>query len=432
MANALNKVNSGGIEDGSIVNADVKSDAAIAGSKLADNAVGLAQMAGGTDGNLITYDTSGDPAHVTTGNAGQILTSNGAGAAPTFQAAPTSGATLSGSTDNTVVTVTGANAMQGEANLTYNGTALNLAGTNSEIHLMGSGTCDHSIAAPSGTNDVVVTANKDAENVTANIVFKSSGSGGGAVSEKARIDSAGRLQVNQTANITGQAKLEVTADGSNANPEYSYGIGVTDTQAYNVSNGPGVGIGFNVKYNNGGSTALIGGIRGYKVNTTDGDYSGGLQFYTRANGAGAAKAMQIDSSGYVTKPKHPILQRGNNTAKDGVIVEYDYGVIDQGSNWDGTNHRFTAPVAGIYFVGLYGMSNSSQATMDIEVNKNGSGYNAIVPYSTMSSGSTYHHFCGLGTIELAVNDYVSVECNTGDMYYNSGGRHGGLTIFLIG
>jgi len=43
-------------------------------------------MAGGTDGNLITYDASGDPAFVATGSATQVLTSNGAGAAPTFQA----------------------------------------------------------------------------------------------------------------------------------------------------------------------------------------------------------------------------------------------------------------------------------------------------------------------------------------------------------
>ena len=35
------------------------------------------------------------------------------------------GATLSGSTDNTIVTVTGSNAMQGEANLTWNGSLLN-------------------------------------------------------------------------------------------------------------------------------------------------------------------------------------------------------------------------------------------------------------------------------------------------------------------
>ena len=36
MANALNKVNSGGIEDGSIVNADVSASAAITYSKLQD------------------------------------------------------------------------------------------------------------------------------------------------------------------------------------------------------------------------------------------------------------------------------------------------------------------------------------------------------------------------------------------------------------
>lgn len=58
---------------------------AVGKSPIADNAVGLAQMAGGTDGNLITYDASGDPAHVATGTVGQVLTSNGAGAAPTMQ-----------------------------------------------------------------------------------------------------------------------------------------------------------------------------------------------------------------------------------------------------------------------------------------------------------------------------------------------------------
>ena len=50
--------------------------------------VTLAKMAGGTDGNLITYDTSGNPAYVATGTSGQVLTSAGAGAVPTFQTAP--------------------------------------------------------------------------------------------------------------------------------------------------------------------------------------------------------------------------------------------------------------------------------------------------------------------------------------------------------
>lgn len=55
-----------------------------------DDAVTLAKMAAGTAGNLITFDASGDPAVVATGTSGQVLTSNGAGAAPTFQAIPAS------------------------------------------------------------------------------------------------------------------------------------------------------------------------------------------------------------------------------------------------------------------------------------------------------------------------------------------------------
>ena len=61
---------------------------------LADNAVGLAQMAGGTDGNIITYDTSGNPAVVATGSDGQVLTSAGADAVPAFEAAPGGGKLL--------------------------------------------------------------------------------------------------------------------------------------------------------------------------------------------------------------------------------------------------------------------------------------------------------------------------------------------------
>ena len=51
-----------------------------------------------------------------------IISSNGSG---TFTSnLPASGATLTGSTNNTVVTVTGANAMQGESSLTFDGTTL--------------------------------------------------------------------------------------------------------------------------------------------------------------------------------------------------------------------------------------------------------------------------------------------------------------------
>ena len=50
-------------------------------------AVTLAKMASGVDGNIISYDASGDPVAVVTGSSGQVLTSAGAGAPPTFAAA---------------------------------------------------------------------------------------------------------------------------------------------------------------------------------------------------------------------------------------------------------------------------------------------------------------------------------------------------------
>jgi len=56
-------------------------------SQIADDAVTLAKMASGTDGNIISYDASGNPVAVATGSAGQVLTSAGAGAPPTFATA---------------------------------------------------------------------------------------------------------------------------------------------------------------------------------------------------------------------------------------------------------------------------------------------------------------------------------------------------------
>ena len=67
--------------------------------------VDVADLANGTDGELITWDAAGAPATVAAGTANQVLTSNGAGAAPTFQDAAEGGAfTANGDTEITPVT----------------------------------------------------------------------------------------------------------------------------------------------------------------------------------------------------------------------------------------------------------------------------------------------------------------------------------------
>jgi len=58
---------------------------AFANATVPDNAITLAKMASGTDGNIISYDANGNPVAVATGNDGQVLTSTGAGSPPAFE-----------------------------------------------------------------------------------------------------------------------------------------------------------------------------------------------------------------------------------------------------------------------------------------------------------------------------------------------------------
>ena len=98
-----NTVTSAKIVNGTIVADDLATNAIttikitdlnVTTGKLADDAVTLAKMAPGTDGNIISYDASGNPVAVATGNAGQILTSAGAGAPPTFSDPAPGGASV--------------------------------------------------------------------------------------------------------------------------------------------------------------------------------------------------------------------------------------------------------------------------------------------------------------------------------------------------
>ena len=63
-----------------VINSEHYVDGSIDTAHIADNQITLAKLAGGTDGNLISYDANGDPVAVATGNSGQVLTTAGAGA----------------------------------------------------------------------------------------------------------------------------------------------------------------------------------------------------------------------------------------------------------------------------------------------------------------------------------------------------------------
>lgn len=59
---------------------------------IADDAVTLAKLGGGTAGGVIGYDAAGDPVDVGAGTDGYVLTAGGAGVAPAWEAIPSASA----------------------------------------------------------------------------------------------------------------------------------------------------------------------------------------------------------------------------------------------------------------------------------------------------------------------------------------------------
>lgn len=145
--------------------------------------IDVADLANGTDGELITWDAAGAPAVVAAGTATHVLTSNGAGAAPTFQAGGGGGGTPGGA--DTQVQFNDGGAFNGESTFAYNKTTntasvtaiksatidtnnalqqLKLNGTT--ISAEGSDTNINVSLTPKGTGAVVVNGNISATNLS--------------------------------------------------------------------------------------------------------------------------------------------------------------------------------------------------------------------------------------------------------------------------
>ena len=62
-------------------------DGIITEAKMADDAISLTELKAGTDGEIISWDASGNPVAVAVGTSGHFLKSQGAGSQPVFAAA---------------------------------------------------------------------------------------------------------------------------------------------------------------------------------------------------------------------------------------------------------------------------------------------------------------------------------------------------------
>ena len=375
MANALNKVNSGGIEDGSIVNADIKSDAAIAGSKL-------------------VAATTSVPGSMSAADKTKLD-----GVATSATANPSAPA-LTGSTNNTICTVTGANAIQGEANLTYDGSTLGItkgdSGTLDAVKITNSDTTNNGLVV--GVNSSEEAFLWNGSNTSMNFATNNA--------ERLRIDSSGRLLAGTTtAGDSGADDLTIAtsggtgitirsgdtsngsiyfSDGTSGAPQYAGYIQYAHGSTNKMYFGAGSATRFQVE-SNGNVNVLDGdlviGTNGHGIDFSASesshstsssvlaDYEEGT--WTVADGSGAGISLTIESGVRYTKIGRL------------VHVEVDVTVA---SNSNSTQVRLTHPFAGTNYSG--GVVNYTDYNATLVVHASGSG-NGMYVFKGVDSSSAF-------------------------------------------
>ena len=121
------------------------------------------------------------------------------------------------------------------------------------------------------------------------------------------------------------------------------------------------------------------------------------------SGYNTADVMHIDPRG-VTKPKNPafLARHSSNTATG--KIPFNNEAYDVGSNFDTTNNRFTAPVAGYYFFYMHTLTTYAyNGDTRCVFRKNGVQYTGNRHITNKQNWDTSH---ATALIYCAANDYV--------------------------
>lgn len=153
-------------------------------------------------------------------------------------------------------------------------------------------------------------------------------------------------------------------------------------------------------------------------------------------------ALSIDANNIVTTPSKPIFHAygsgGWNTFSNGSFTRIDLSQteVNQGSHYDTSTYKFTAPIAGVYhfYYKVYARIQSGGSSAAYWTPKFFKNLSALTAHDAMIMGYTYQ---GAGNEEtasyatnilLAANDEITLHVQAQNSSYN-GEYHAGLTEF---
>lgn len=159
--------------------------------------------------------------------------------------------------------------------------------------------------------------------------------------------------------------------------------------------------------------------------------------------SGAGTAMTIDTSGRILTPARPAFHV-RHSGSDGVqgTIIFNEEDFDIGDNYNTSNGRFTAPIAGIYWFCFDALVVNDAAknpladgqTVRAVFLKNGSeGLWSQRSYARVDGATTYSTITRQDCIQLAANDYVTVSITEKFIYVDTSGNYDPVFQgFLIG
>lgn len=132
--------------------------------------------------------------------------------------------------------------------------------------------------------------------------------------------------------------------------------------------------------------------------------------------------LTLDTAGRVLKPNQTAFSAtSGNAAAVGADIIFGGVVFNIGSAYNIANGRFTAPVAGRYFVRFHQLApNANAAEYRHSVYVNGAAYGGC-NFIFVKAASTWYSMMAEGHLNLNANDYVTIRyvAGAGTMYTDS-------------
>ena len=318
---------------------------------------------------------------VADGSSGQVIKTDGSGQ---LSFTSNAGTTINNNADNRVITGSGtANTLNGESNVTIDGSGRLLIGTTTEGHAAG----DNLTVADSGNSGITIRSGSS----NVGVIYFSDGTSGaaeyrGAVQyrhddnalafysnggEKLRIDSSGDLGIGTTSPNIGSHSKTLTVSNTGTGARSAVEIEGNTANAHGVLE----------FYNNG---TLVSGL-----NSRGSDR---LQFVTGSSGDVRG---QFTSNG---------LNFGNDTAAANALNDYEEGTFTPSFNMTGGGHNITYSVQQGNYTKIGNMV-SIEIYLNIgTINANGSGVLRIggLPFTKTGryGGLNISYIYGLNNVEI--------------------------------